>query len=319
MIVDVLQLVAGCALLYFGAEWLIAGAAGLARTLGIRPLVIGLTVVAYGTSMPELVVSSVAALEERGGIAFGNVVGSNIANIGLILGITALISPPRVEGGLMRRELPVLLLTTAALPALLVDDLITRAEGALLLGGALLFTIWVLRGAKPGEVSSAAIAESDADAAGAPSVAGRGKQTAVALGGLALLIAGGKIFVNGATGAATALGISERIIGLTIVAVGTSLPELAASVIAAVRGHSSIAVGNVVGSNIFNVLFILGGSSVLRPLAVPLDGFRSDIFVLAIATCVAIVLLRTSRSLTRVEGAVLVGCYAAFLAVLPAL
>lgn len=180
-------------------------------------------------------------------------------------------------------------------------------------------TIWVLRGAKSGEVASAATAQSDAEAAGAPRVTSRGRLAALAIVGLALLIGGGKVFVTGATGLASAFGISERIIGLTIVAVGTSLPELAASLIAALRGHSALAVGNVVGSNIFNVLFILGGASAIRPLVVPLESVKSDIFLLGLATAIAVVCLRTSRTVTRAEGALLVASYCGFIAVLPIL
>lgn len=316
MALDVGWLVIGCVLLYFGAEWLIKGAAGLAAGFGIKPLVIGLTVVAYGTSMPEFVVSSVSALEGKGAIALGNVVGSNIANIGLILGITALISPPRVDAGLLRRELPMLGMTTLALPLVLADGVISRVEAGLLLFAAFAFTGWVLRIAKPGEAESAATAEADAEIAGAPAVRGRAREAGVALVGLVLLVLGGKVFVTGATGIATAFGISERVIGLTIVAIGTSLPELAASVIAALRGHSSIAVGNVVGSNIFNVLLIVGGAGLIRPIQVSLESVRLDMVILTAATLLAIVLLRTARSVSRIEGGVLVAGYAGFLVLL---
>lgn len=316
MALDVGALLLGCVFLYFGAEWLIKGAAGLAAGFGIKPLVIGLTVVAYGTSMPELVVSSVSALGGKGAIALGNVVGSNIANIGLILGITALISPPKVEGGLLRRELLVLGMTALALPLVLADGVVSRVEAGLLLFAAFAFTGWVLRVAKPGEAESAVTAEVNAEIAGAPAVQGRAREAGVALIGLVLLVLGGKTFVTGATGIATALGVSDRIIGLTIVAVGTSLPELAASVIAALRGHSEIAVGNVIGSNIFNVLLIVGGAGLLRPLHVSAESVQLDMVVLAAATLLAIVLLRTARSVNRIEGGVLVAGYAGFLVLL---
>lgn len=311
MLFDATFIAIGGVLLYFGAEWLIRGASGLAAGFGIRPLVIGLTVVAYGTSMPELVVSSVATVDGQGAIALGNVVGSNIANIGLILGITALISPPRVEGGLMRRELPVLFLTTAALPVALFDGVVGRGEGALLLGGAFLYTMMLFRGARPTEAAPVTTPAGKPDR--------RGWQSLVTIGGLVVLVIGGKVLVTGATGVARGAGISERIIGLTIVAIGTSLPELAASLMAALRGHSSLAVGNVIGSNIFNILFILGTASLLRPISVPILDVRTDLFVLALATTGAVLFLRTARSLTRIEGAVMVGGYASFLAVLPVL
>lgn len=309
LLLDVALLALGGVFLYFGAEWLIRGASGLAAGFGVRPLVIGLTVVAYGTSMPELVVSSIAAVEGKGAIALGNVIGSNVANIGLILGITALIAPPRVEGGLMRRELPVLFLTTASLPVLLFDGMISRGEGALLLAGAILYTVILFRGA----------AGAGAQTSDGAKPQSRGWQSLIAIGGLVCLVAGGKVLVTGATGLARTAGLSERIIGLTIVAIGTSLPELATSLLAATRGHSSIAVGNVVGSNIFNVLFILGAAALIQPIAVPFPSVRTDILVLAVATTAVVVFLRSARSLTRLEGALMAGGYACFLAVLPIL
>lgn len=256
---DFFRLVLGAALLYFGAEWLVSGSVRLARTLGIRPLVIGLTVVAWGTSAPELVVSGAAALRGSADIALGNVIGSNLANLGLILGLTALIAPPIVDGGLVRREVPVLVGTTFLLPLLLLDGKISRTESLALLVGALLFTIWTVRqsgvveGPSEEEIASRALGEVSRGSEGignGPQRAPRLPAVALAVAGLVLLVAGGTVFVDGAVGLARAVGISERVVGLTVVAVGTSLPELAASVVAALRGQSSLAIGNVVGSNI---------------------------------------------------------------------
>jgi len=269
--------------------------------------VIGLTVVAYGTSMPELVVSAVAALEGRSAIALGNVVGSNIANIGLILGITALISPPKVDGSLARREVPWLLASAFLLPVLLIDGAIGRIDAVLLLLGAAAFTIFTVRTTREAS-GDQGIASSEGEAA-----ARRGLPLAIGftLVGLALLLLGGRWFVAAATDLAEQFGISERVIGLTIVAVGTSLPELAASVVAAVRGFSSLAIGNVIGSNIFNILFVLGGAGVIAPVQGELSALRVDLGLMIGFTMVAALLLRGVRHIARWEGAVLVGGYAA--------
>lgn len=313
------NLLIGLLLLYLGAEWLVKGAAGLGRRLGIRPLVIGLTVVAYGTSMPELVVSTVAALEGRGVIAVANVIGSDIANLGLILGITALIAPVAVEGTLIRREAPVLAAATAVLPLVLWDGIISRLDAALLLAGAVAFTVVTLRSG-PGEpaASVAAVMEADAEVAGAPGGKGTLRLVVIALVGLALLLGGGQLFVSGAGALAVLLGVSERVVGLTVVAVGTSAPELAASVVAAVRGHASIALGNIVGSNIFNALFVLGGAGLIRPLHHDLAGLQVELIVLFAITAYAIFLIRRERRINRFEGGVLTAAYAAFMVVLVA-
>jgi cation:H+ antiporter len=316
MLLDVGALLLGGLLLYLGAEWLVKGAAGLARAFGIRPLVIGLTIVAYGTSAPELVVSAVAAVQGRGAIAVGNVIGSNIANIGLILGVTALIAPPAVDGALARRELPVLAATTLLIPVLLWNGVISRLESGLLVLGALAFTAWILRAPPRGASEPAEIAEREAEAGGAPSGEGRIRLAAIAAVGLGLLVGGGKLFVEGATGLALALGVSERIVGLTIVAIGTSLPELAASVIAAMRKHSEMAVGNVIGSNIFNVLLIFGGAGLIAPIESRLSASAFDLAALGVAVVLALVLLRGERVVSRLEGGLLVATYAGFLIVL---
>lgn len=311
---DLVRIVIGGGLLYFGAEWLVRGAAGFARSLGVRPLAIGLTVVAYGTSAPELIVSIQASLGDHGGMALGNAIGSNIANLGLILGITSMIAPPRVEGSLMRLELLVLLATTAMLPVVLLDGRLSRLEGTAMLAASLAFTLGLLRAPSAIALATAREAEIDAELAGAP----RGPYTKVRLGlvtivGLVLLLGGGEIFVEGAAGLARAAGVSDRVVGLTVVAVGTSLPELAASVVAALRGHASIAIGNVIGSNIFNVLLILGAASLARPIRAPLRNVSLDLGALGVMTVLGVVLMRRDRTLSRIDGVVLVMAYVAFL------
>lgn len=300
-------MVLGLAALVLGAEWFVRGAARLAVAFGVPPLVIGLTVVAYGTSMPELVVSAVAALEGRSAIALGNVVGSNIANIGLILGITALISPPRVDGSLVRREVPWLLASALVLPVMLMDGAISRFDALLLLVGAIAFTIFTVRTTR--EASGDQGIESDE----AEAAARRGLAAAIAFTvvGLALLLVGGRWFVDAASEMAVRFGISERVVGLTIVAVGTSLPELAASVVAAIRGFSSLAIGNVIGSNIFNVVFVLGGAGVIAPVQGELQALRLDLALMIGFTIVAALLLRGARRIPRWEGGVLLAGYIA--------
>lgn len=306
---DIGLLAMGVIALYFGAEWLVRGAAGLARVFGVSPLVVGLTVVSYGTSAPELAVSVVAALDGKSAIALGNVVGSNIANIGLILGITALIAPPLVEGSLARRELPTLLLATAAVPAILLDGVIGRIEGTLLTAGAIAFTLATLKWSRQSPENAA---EEQ------PQEPGDGKLrlAMIAAAGLGVLLVGGKVFVGGAVGLALALGMSERVVGLTVVAVGTSLPELAASLVAALRGHSELAVGNVVGSNVFNVFLILGLTSLVRPIEGALHAMTLDLGVMGALTVLCVISMRAARRIPRWEGGLLVCCYVAFLLVL---
>ncbi|WP_437909645.1 calcium/sodium antiporter [Sorangium sp. So ce327] len=336
MLLHATQLLLGGLFLYLGAEWLVKGSSGLALAFGLRPLVVGLTVVAYGTSAPELTVSLAAVLEDRGAIALGNAVGSNVANLGLILGLTALICPPRVEGGLIWREIPVLVGTAAVVPLLLLDGVISRLEGALLCAASVGYTAWVIQSARRGAPGGAAAVarpsppspdergafaaaremEIDAERAGAPAGRGKRRLALITAVGLGLLIFGGKVFVSGAVGVALGVGMSERLVGLTIVAVGTSLPELATSMIAAARGHSDIAVGNVVGSNIFNVLIILGAAALARPLAGSPAGMAVDLAALGGVTVFAAIAMRTERVLRRAEGAALLVMYAAFLAAL---
>lgn len=317
MLLQIGMLLLGGVLLYFGAEWLVKGSSGLATAMGVRPLVVGLTVVAYGTSAPELVVSLLASLEGRSAIALGNVIGSNIANIGVILGVTALISPPRVEPTVFRREMPVLVASALCIPLFLWDGVISRLDGLVLLVGAAGFTLLTLRLAKDIPTMAPELRQEVREEVQAEAATGsKGKLVGLSVVGLVGLVAGGKLFVDGASALALSVGMSERVVGLTIVAVGTSLPELAASVVAALRGHSAIAIGNVVGSNIFNVFLILGGAAVASPIHGSLHDLRLDLGVLMGFTLVAVVLMRTARDVSRLEGGLLTVCYAGFLAVL---
>jgi cation:H+ antiporter len=314
--VDLLLLASGGLLLYLGAEWLVAGASRLATSFRIPELLVGLTVVAYGTSAPEAVVSIDAAVRGHGAMAVANVVGSNMANLGLILGVSALIKPAYVDGALRRRELPVLLLSTLALPATLFDGTIARWEAAGLVAGALAYTAWAVLAARSGAnlrraAARAVVTAQAADLGGAPEPGGRVRAALVAGLGLAALVFGGHLLVAGATSLARAWGISDRVIGLSLVALGTSLPELATSVIAAVRGHSAIAIGNVVGSNIFNSLLCLGLAGVLAPVTAQ-SPLIADLGVLLAVTVAALCFLRRERDVRRSEGALLLLAYVGF-------
>jgi cation:H+ antiporter len=315
MTTQILLLMLGAGLLYLGAECLVRGAAGLARLLGVSPLIVGLTVVAYGTSMPELVVCAVASLEGKGELALANVVGSNIANLGLILGITGLFAPLRVDGSLGRRELPWLAATALLLPLLLVNGSIGRVQGGVLVSAAIIYTTVAARAKRGGQDFT----EGEGCSARAPIEAQAARKMPMALlsiAGLLLLVLGGRYLVDSATYVALAFGMSVRVVGLTVVAIGTSPPELATALVAGLKGHTAIAIGNVVGSNIFNVLLVLGGASMVRPITVPLQGMAVDLVVLWVLTAVATVMLRRARVTTRVEAVLLVSLYGTFLALL---
>jgi cation:H+ antiporter len=317
---DAVQIVGGLVLLYFGAEWLVGGASRLAASFGVRPLLVGLTVVAYGTSAPELVVGISAATGGQGGLALGNVIGSNVANLGLILAMAALISPPAIDASLRRRELPALLVATALIPLTLLDGMVARWEAAGLLLLGVSYTTWMVRSARAESavVSEAAAMASVADSAGLGAVPARGrlKLAGLIVLGLALLVGGGHFLVEGAVGVARSFGLSDRLIGLTIVAVGTSLPEVATSVIAAIRGHSDIAVGNVVGSNIFNVVLILGASGLVGSIDAPLATITLDLVALGLLTGLAGIVIATRHHVSRLEGVLLLLGYVAFLVTL---
>jgi cation:H+ antiporter len=307
--------------LYIGAEWLVRGASGLAASLGVRPLVIGLTVVAYGTSAPELVVGVGSALSHKGAIALGNSIGSNIANLGLILGITAILTPPKVDPNVRRRDLPVLVASTLVVPVVLLDGTISRFEAGLLLAAAIIYSFVTLRSAKADPADARVDEErletvkQASEVAGAPQPRTRTALVVTTLVGMLALVGGGKFFVDGASGVARLLGMSDRVVGLTIVAIGTSVPELATSIIAARRGHSDVAVGNVVGSNIFNTFLILGAAGLAGSIELPLRELALDLSALVLLTAVGVWAMLRPR-VSRAAGVALVACYAAFLVAL---
>lgn len=320
MALQALYFVLGLVALYYGAEWLVRGAGRLARSLGVSALVVGLTVVAFGTSAPELVVSVLAALEGRSDVAMGNVVGSNIANIALILGVAAVIYPMRVEAGLVRREIPVMIAVQLLLVLLALNRSLGRLDGVLLMAGLVAYNVWVLRSSKATLGTEPAVeaefsAFESADAI-EPLRNGRGRNAMLIVLGLAALVLGAQLLVDAAVFFARTFGVSELVIGLTVVAVGTSLPELATSVLAALRHEADIAVGNVVGSNIFNALGILGVAATVQPITVAEPLLRLDLPVM-IAVCLALLPLAARRlRLGRGEGLLLLGGYVAFTVVL---
>ncbi len=316
MALALLFILLGLVLLVVGGDSLVRGATGLARLAGVSPAVIGLTVVAAGTSMPELVVSVNAALTGSPGLALGNVVGSNIFNIGAILGIAALIAPLQIEGNSVRLEWPVMLLSSALLHLLARDGTIDRLEGGFFTIGLVVFVAYTVRIARR-DVSSAEVAqltaELDADEA-ARTLSWPRALLYTALG-WGMLAGGAQSLVHGAVYVADAAGVSQTVIGLTIVAAGTSLPELATSVVAALRGRDDIAVANVIGSNIFNVLGIMGVTATIRPLAVdPEITHRDDLWMLGL-TLLLLPLMKSGMRIVRSEGVLLLAVFLAYMAV----
>lgn len=304
-----IYLVIGLGLLYVGAQTLIRGGAALALRLGLSSLAVGLTVIAYGTSSPEMVVSAQAALSGNGAISLGNVVGSNICNILLILGCAAAIAPVSAHVQVIRREIPVMIAASVLLLGLLWDGSLGRIDGALLLAAVIAYTYLTLRDAR--RAHAAAVEREFKDEM--PATRGIGAWTAAGLVtlGLGILILGSHLFVDGAVRLAQGWGVSQAVIGLTIVAVGTSLPELATSVVASLKGDPDVAIGNVVGSNIFNLLGILGVAALLSPL----DGSdisRLDLGVMLAAAVLLLPLARVRGQIGRIEGILMLATYGGY-------
>jgi len=317
-VAPVLLFAGGLALLLAGSEAFVRGAAALATRLGVSSVLIGMTVVAFGTSTPELVVSVLAARSGSAGIAFGNVVGSNIANIGLLLGVTALVRPLVVHGSMVTREIPMMLLACGATLALAPDglladgpDRLTRGDGLTLLLFFSVFLYYTLRDARRQRADVFM-----KEAAGAVPAASRDRSVLTVLfvvGGLAGVVGGGHLLVEGAAALARGWGVPDSVIGLTMVAVGTSVPEMATSLVAARRGHGDLAFGNIVGSNIYNLLFILGLAATLSPVDLP-PGGRLDLVVMAAFSAALLPFAWTGRLLNRLEGLLLLAAYAGYVA-----
>lgn len=300
MMIDVLLIVVGVALVLFGADKLTEGASALARRMNVPEIVIGLTIVAAGTSAPELFVSIVSALKGTPDMAVGNVVGSNTMNAMLIVGCAALVAPMAISPSTVKKDIPFSVLASVALIVLALDSFLGRVDGIILLAGFAAFMVYTLMQAKTG--SSEAVKEASPV----------WKNLLFVVFGLAGLVVGSNLFVDSASSVALSLGISEGVVGLTIVAGGTSLPELATSVVAARKGQSAIAIGNVIGSNVFNILLILGLTATISPLEI--EGITTiDMAVMLLSVALVWFFSRTRYTVERWEGAVLVGGYMLYL------
>ena len=315
MLLNWFFIIIGLAALIAGAEALVRGASGVALMTRMTPTVVGLTVVAAGTSMPELMVSLRASLSGDAGLAVGNVVGSNILNIGLVLGLTALVKSLKIQGTTMKFEWPVLVLATAQVIMFSRDGLIDRMEGAFLFIAVIVFTAYAIGLNRNGIVDEDGNPPATASFGRTGGAAWLFNLAAVVIGGI-LLALGADTMVKGAVAVAIGLGISQSIVGLTIVAVGTSSPELVTSVMAAFRGRDDMAVGNIVGSSIFNLLAILGAAALARPLPISEEVLGRDFWWLAGITLLLLPLMWTGRRIARIEGTILIACFVAFTAVL---
>ena len=313
MMLQVVMFVLGLLALIVGAEAMVRGASRLAVSWGISPLVVGLTVVAFGTSAPEMAVSVGAALSGTSDLAIGNVVGSNIANVLLILGISALVAPLLVDEQIIRQEIPIMIGASLVVVAMALDGHIGRIEAGLLFALVIAYTVFLVVQSR--RASQATEDEFSSEIATSQWDRHWSVQAALVLGGLALLVLGADWLVGAAVTFARVMGVSDLVIGLTVVAVGTSMPEIATSLIAALRGQRDIAVGNVVGSNLFNLLAVLGAAGLVSTsgLSVPDAARNFDLWVMLAVAFACLPILLTGREIARWEGGVFLGYYAAYL------
>ena len=309
---------AGLLLLYYGAGWLVRGASTLARSLGLTPMVIGLTVVAFGTSMPELVVSLVSAVKGKSMIALGNVVGSNICNIGLVLGLTAVMQPVTTSRIVITRDIPLMLAASAYLLLLSFNSVISRIEGLTLLGGILAYTWFNYKVAV--RVDRTIPVKERVDPIMSPPIDGvvqkRWMQCLMIAGGTAAVVVGADLLVDAAVSIMSTLGVNEKVVGLTVVAFGTSVPELATSVVAAMKKEMDISLGNLVGSNVFNILSVVGATALVRPISISGgfigSGLVVDYLVMMTFSMLPWVLMKQDLTITRGKGLILLGCYMSY-------
>ena len=303
---DLAQIIIGLALLFYGGNFLVTGSVRLARILEISPFVIGATVIAFGTSAPELAVALLASLEGKSELAMGNVIGSNIANIGLVLGLTALITPIAIAPDRLKREAPAFLLAALLILGIAWDLQINHFEGLLMVSLLGLY-LWRAFNHKEGSVEEL---EDEV-----PLFAGRSSlyQTLLIIVGLVCLIGGAKLMVQGGVSIARTFGISEWFIGITIVAIGTSLPEIVSSLIAAKRGHGEMAIGNIFGSNIFNILMVLGLTATIQPLNIQ-EPIQPDLIISTAMTAFLLAIIAFgNHSLGKLKGIILLAVYCAYI------
>jgi cation:H+ antiporter len=324
MLLHILLCLVGFVLLYYGADWLVKGSSSLARSLGVTPIVIGLTVVAFGTSTPEMLVSVVSAAKSKSMIAVGNVVGSNICNIALVLATAALFCPIKSHPSVVRRDIPLMLAVSVYVLVLSSNSTLGRVEGATLFAGVVLYTFmnyyWSRKDVCDVPDERACALAGEVEEIGR--VTSRPKQLLMIGFGIAGVIGGAELVVDSAVVIMTVLGVSEKFIGLTIVAFGTSLPELATSVVAAIRKEMDISIGNLVGSNVFNLLSVLGLAAMVRPIIIPggfyASGLWFDYAVMLFISALPWWMMRKTATISRANGAVLIGCYLLYLTYLVA-
>ena len=301
----------GLVLLYYGAEWLVQGSSTIARHFGIRPIIIGLTVVAFGTSAPEACVSIIAVIQQSKSIALGNIIGSNIANIGLILGLSAMVAPLKIERPILKKELPIMIGSAIVLYLMCLNGRLGFGEGVVLLAGlgAFLGLCFVTAREEYFLVANGNGSAMEKERDGAVIV----KNTGMTVIGLAGLVGGSYCLVTSSVFVARTFGVSELVIGMSLVAIGTSLPELATSIVASYRKESEICVGNVVGSNIFNLLFVLGIVAVMTPIEIDKEILTIHFPIMLLFSVALFPLMRTGFVLSRKEGAVMFGAFVLFL------
>lgn len=312
MLGNILLVIAGLVLLMWGADRFVHGAAASARNLGVAPLMIGLTIVAFATSAPEILVSVVAAVEKQPGLAVGNAIGSNIVNIGLVLGLTAIVRPIQIESETLRREMPALLAVTLLTVSLFLDTYLSRMDGMVMLTALVIVMVWL---ARLGMRSSASDPISRDFEAEIPTDVSMKMAVIWLIVGLGTLLIGAELLVNGAIGIATLIGVSEVVIGILVVALGTSLPELAVSLASALKGEYGLAIGNIVGSNIFNLLAVIGVAATIEPTALPPTVLSLHIFVMVAFTLVLFAMTydyNDHSDLSRLEGLALLGAFIAY-------
>jgi len=313
VLADVGLVIAGLVLLIWGADRFVYGAAASARNLGIAPLLIGLTVVAFATSAPEILVSIVAALQGQPGLAFGNAIGSNIVNIGLVLGVTAMIRPIPLESATLRREMPALLAVSLLTVSLFLDTRLSRPDGIVMLTGLAIVMIWFVRIGIRSAVNDPIKMDYEAEI---PDDVSNKMAIIWVIVGLAALLAGAEWLVDGSIGIAKAMGVTDVVIGITIVAFGTSVPELAVSLVSALRREYGLAIGNIVGSNIFNLLAVIGIAATIHPATVAPSVLSLHIFVMVAFTLVLFAMTYDydgKALLSRLEGIALLLAYIAYL------
>lgn len=312
MLLNSVVVIGGLVLLIWGADRFVHGAAATARNLGIAPLLIGLTIVAFATSAPEILVSIVAALRGEPDLAFGNAIGSNIANIGLVLGMTAIIRPIELRSATLRREMPALLAVSLLTVSLFLDTFLSRIDGFVMLTGLVIVMIWLARLGMRSAVTDPMAEDYDAEIPQHVSMMAALLWLAI---GLATLLIGAELLVDGAIEIAIALGVTEVVIGVTLVAIGTSLPELAVSLVSALKGEYGLAIGNIVGSNIFNLLAVIGIAAAIEPSALAPSVLSLHIFVMVAFTLVLFAMTYDydgKNDLSRLEGIALLTAYIAY-------